>query len=197
MCDQAISSLAVAPVDLELQEMRRLLALLAPLFCVAVAWTLVVPATQAAENLQAGLQAVQDEDWAEALRLARRDGQIAEDIVEWHRLRAGRGTYDQVMDFLDRRGDWPGLEWLVRKSEPAFADAPTAAIRAMFATRAPQTAEGVYIHARALRAAGQVGEADAGLVLAWRTLPMGSVVPPSWSCSPRRSARELTEVDTR
>ncbi len=44
---------------------------------------------------------------------------------------------------------------------------------AFFAQQPPQTAEGVLIHAEALQKKGLGGDAQAGLVLAWRSMPMG------------------------
>lgn len=113
-------------------------------------------------------------DWDGALRAAGKPGSVARDVIEWHRLRAGRGSATEVSDFLQRRGDWPGLDWLRRKSEPAVIKASHGFVRDFFAERAPQTPEAVLSHARALIDAGNQGDADAEVVLAWRTMPMTS-----------------------
>lgn len=98
------------------------------------------------------------------------------DIVEWQRLRSGGGTAKEVEEFLARRSDWPGLAWLRRKSEPAMAAAGTARILKFYAEHPPQTAEGVLSHAAALAETGKEGDAEAELVLAWRTMPMGRTI---------------------
>lgn len=115
-------------------------------------------------------------NWTRAGEIVRGDGAVARDIVEWHRLRAGEGSYDEVTTFLDRRSDWPGLAWLRRKSEATVAKASHARVLEFFAKTAPQTAEGVLTLASALIDKGQIGDAEASLVIAWRTLPMGSTV---------------------
>lgn len=111
-------------------------------------------------------------DWQGARDAAGRPGSVAHDVIEWHRLRAGRGSASEVAEFLARRSDWPGLEWLRRKSEPQIIKASHAFVRDMFAEIPPQTPAGVLSHARALVDAGRKGDAEASIVLAWRTLPM-------------------------
>ncbi len=150
--------------------MTRILALMI-LFCSSL--TLPAVAGEAAQLARA-MDEMRKGDWAAAIRAAGPDGSIPNDIVEWHRLRAGRGTADQVRGFLARRGDWPGLEWLRRRSEPAFVGQPADAVLEYYAETPPQSAEGVLSHASALIQKGRQGEAEASLVLAWRTMPMGS-----------------------
>ena len=58
-------------------------------------------------------------NWEVAATLAARDGQVAADVIEWHRLRAGRGSFEEVQAFLARRSDWPGEAYLRRQSEDA------------------------------------------------------------------------------
>ncbi|MEM9549853.1 MAG: lytic transglycosylase domain-containing protein [Pseudomonadota bacterium] len=156
--------------------MTRITALAVVWLCICVITLTSAPQVKAQAGLSRALDAVRQADWEEARRSARQDGQIAQDIVLWHRLRAGFGTYNDVLDFLDRRADWPGLAWLKRKTETSFAAASNQTVLAYFMENPPQTAEGFLIHARALSAIGETGEAEASLVLAWRTLPMGSAV---------------------
>jgi len=120
------------------------------------------------------MDALRGGDWSTAARLAARDGPVAADVIEWQRLRAGRGTYTEVMAFLDRRPDWPGLPFLRRKSEPAVAAAGTAAVLDFYSTSEPQTAQGALDYAAAQIAAGNAGEAEATLVLAWHTMRMSA-----------------------
>ncbi|MEL7115182.1 MAG: hypothetical protein AAGP08_06240, partial [Pseudomonadota bacterium] len=65
-------------------------------------------------ELRYALQAAANGDWNEAYQTALKDGPVAADIIEWRRLRAGRGTFTDYQKFLARNGDWPGLK-LLRK----------------------------------------------------------------------------------
>ncbi len=121
------------------------------------------------------MDAVRAGNWDNAKRIAQRDGTVAQDVVEWHRLRAGLGTYDDVMAFLQRRPDWPGEPYLRMESEDAVVAHGDAAVLEFFEGRPPQTPIGVLGYATALKNAGRTGEADARLVLAWRTMPMDAV----------------------
>lgn len=112
--------------------------------------------------------------WDTAARLAARDGPVAADIIEWHRLRTRRGSYAEVTAFLERRPDWPGEAYLRREAEPAVIDAGDAAILAFFAQDIARTPEGVLAHAKALERAGSTGLAHANIVLEWRTAPMNA-----------------------
>lgn len=118
------------------------------------------------------MDAMQSGNWDTAMRLARRDGPVAADVIEWHRLRAGRGTYKEVREFLIRRPDWPGEKLLRKRSERAAIIAGREVVLEFFGEEPAQTLAGVLAHARALEAVGQTGEAEVGVVIAWRTLPM-------------------------
>ncbi|MCB1342847.1 MAG: lytic transglycosylase domain-containing protein [Pseudooceanicola sp.] len=124
--------------------------------------------------------------WDEALAAAGKPGTVARDVVEWHRLRAGKGTAAEVNDFLTRRGDWPGLDWLRAKSEGAIAAAGAKAVLAFFAKVPPQTPEGVLAHAAALIGKGDKGDGEATLVLAWRTMPMSEAAQAAFLATYRR-----------
>ena len=144
---------------------------------IALAFVLLFACTVAAlaerpRPLGWAMEALRAGNWDTAAQIAARDGAVAADIIEWQRLRASRGTYDAVVAFLDRRPDWPGEPLLRRRSEEAVIDAGDAAILSFFEDAGPQTPEGVLAHAGALIRADRDGEAEANLVLAWRTLPM-------------------------
>ena len=124
--------------------------------------------------------------WDEALAEAGKPGSVARDIVEWHRLRAGRGTAEEVNAFLKRRPDWPGLDWLRSKSEGAIAAAGPKTVLAFFADERPQTPEGALAHAAALIGAGKKGDGEAELVLAWRTMPMSDAAQAAYLASYRQ-----------
>jgi len=137
-------------------------------------WLPVAADANEADRLEAAMAEMRKGDWTAALTASGPDQSLANDLIEWHRLRAGRGTADQVTEFLQRRADWPGLAWLRQKSEAAFDGVETARVLAFFAEQPPQGAEGVLIHAKALIADGHEGDAYAGIVVAWRTLSMGA-----------------------
>ncbi|MFY0647192.1 transglycosylase SLT domain-containing protein [Sulfitobacter geojensis] len=118
------------------------------------------------------MEAMRNGNWQVAGQLAARDGQVAADVIEWQRLRAGRGTYADVTDFLNRRPDWPGEAYLRKQAEDVVIKQDDAAILSFFAAMPAQTPRGVLAHAAALIRADQRGEAEANVVLAWRTMAM-------------------------
>jgi soluble lytic murein transglycosylase len=155
-----------------MQEMLRALA---------VVFGLGVPvfAAQAADlprvaprPLASALDAMAADRWDVAASLAARDGPAAADLVEWHRLRDGRGQPDEILDFLDRNGHWPGLDYLRKRAEPVMAQARFDDVLAFYEDYRPQTGTGALNLARARLARGQDGAAEAGIVLAWRTLDL-------------------------
>lgn len=112
-------------------------------------------------------------DWDRARALALRDGPVARDLIEWHRLRAGEGTLTEIEAFLGRHPDWPGLDYMHQQGEHELTGASDADILSYFHDRAPQTGRGVLLHAGALTRAGERGEAEAAVVLAWRSMELG------------------------
>ncbi len=126
-----------------------------------------------ASALRAALADVGREDWAGAQAAAQ--GPIAQDIVEWNRLRAGDGTLTDYEQFLARRPDWPGLALLRRKGETAVARSSTPErVLAWFAQGQPETVEGAFALIRAYAALGQTAEAQAEAVRAWIALSFTS-----------------------
>lgn len=190
---QRVSLQALALDAWELQVMTRISALVL-LFCLG----LTLPASaDGADRVGKAMAAMRQGDWADALTAAGPDGTVENDVIEWHRLRAGRGTPPQVVDFLQRRADWPGLDWLRRKSEAAFDAATTAQVLAFFADQPPQTAEGVLLHAKALIAQSREGDAFTEVVIAWRTMPMGSGLQAAYLKSYKKllSAHHVARLD--
>ena len=118
------------------------------------------------------MDAMRAGNWSTAAQIAARDGAVAADVIEWHRLRAGRGSFAEAAAFLDRRPDWPGQDYLRMKAEEDLAGQDDAAILAFFDEAAPQTPRGVLTLAAAMQRAGRTGEAEINVVLAWRTMPM-------------------------
>ncbi|MDA5556843.1 lytic transglycosylase domain-containing protein [Shimia sp. MMG029] len=142
---------------------------------VVVALLMALPATaQHREELRAAMSSIRAKDWEGAARAVRNTDQVARDIVEWHRLRAGEGSPDQVLAFLDRRGDWPGLPYLRKQSEAAFEGVSREIAMSFFVHGNAQTAEGALAQAHMLEQAGEAGAAQAGIVVAWRTMAMNA-----------------------
>ncbi|WP_255013002.1 lytic transglycosylase domain-containing protein [Roseovarius sp. M141] len=112
--------------------------------------------------------------WDRAVQLAERDGPVAGMLIEWARLRAGRGTVPEVLDFLAAHPRWPGLDRLREKSLGAFADASDAQILAFYDGGAPETGAGVLRHAEALKNANRLGDAEANVVQAWLTFDLST-----------------------
>ncbi len=118
------------------------------------------------------IEAMRAGNWESAARIAARDGQVAADVIEWHRLRAGRGTFEQARAFLNRRPDWPGEAYLRKQTEDKVTQEDDATILSFFAETSPQTPKAVLAHAAALMRAGKGEQASANIVKAWRTMPM-------------------------
>lgn len=134
----------------------------------------VAPASASeADALASAMEAVRASDWDRAAALAQGAGPVGRDIVDWHRLRAGRGDFDEVVDFLARNPDWPGLDLLRRRNEGVVPYRRRAAeVVAFFADRPPETGAGSVVLAAAYEELGRTAEAEAQIVLAWRTQPM-------------------------
>lgn len=120
------------------------------------------------------LEAVRLKEWDTAAAHVRRAGPVAQDIVEWHRLRAGEGSAQQVLTFLARRPAWPGLQYLRKKSESAFGHASRRQVDAFFSDQSAQTADGIFLQASLLQRAGDEKTAQEKAVLAWRTMSMSA-----------------------
>ena len=122
----------------------------------AGAWLAFAPVPAPAEDagaLARALAAVGASDWARAGAEAAASGPLAEDIVAWHRLRAGRGDLAEFLDFATRNADWPGMPLLLEKAEGAISAAtPAAVIRDWFAAHPPLTGRGALAWLAALPA---------------------------------------------
>lgn len=137
---------------------------------------LLTPQIARADRLADALELVRGQQWDAAGEMAGPEATVARDVIEWHRLRAGEGSARDVMAFLARRPDWPGLPYLREKSEAALATADRKTILSFYSGNRPQTAEGALSLGRALIAAGRRGDGEAEIVMAWRTMPMTSEV---------------------
>jgi soluble lytic murein transglycosylase len=157
-----------------MQEMLRVLTLVFGLISPVFAAQAADLPRLAPRPLASALDAMQAGRWEVAARLAARDGQAAADLIEWHRLRAGQGEPRDILAFLGRNAHWPGLDYLRRQSEEAMTHADFDDVLAFYDGDRPQTGTGALNLARALLARGRQGEAEASVVLAWRTLDLSS-----------------------
>ena len=127
--------------ELKLQVMFRV-------FCIFLMLSSAVSTLWAEERaLERAFSEMNAGNWEDALRLAQSDGAVARDIIEWHRLRAGQGTAQEALKFLERNGDWPGLPYLRKQSEVALSDANDQTILTYFENSAPQTGAGALAYA--------------------------------------------------
>ncbi|MBM1555636.1 lytic transglycosylase domain-containing protein [Sulfitobacter mediterraneus] len=150
-----------------MQAMTRILTLFALVFMLAV------PAlAERPRPLAKALEAMRSGNWDNANRIAARDGQIAADIVTWHHLRAGRGSYAEMTAFLSRRNNWPGEAYLRKQSETVVIGQSAAKILQFFEGRPPQTPLGVLAYAAALSRDGQKDKADELVIQTWRSSDM-------------------------
>lgn len=157
--------------------MRHQLSTARILFSLAsVIWMATAPLAQSSPETDAlarAMAAMRSGDWETATTEGRASGELGRDVIEWHRLRAGRGDFDEVVDFLKRRGDWPGLPLLRRRSEGSVPYGRRAdEVIAFFAGNPPRTGAGSIALASAYEAVGRHGDAEAQIVLAWITQEM-------------------------
>ncbi|MBM1633241.1 lytic transglycosylase domain-containing protein [Sulfitobacter mediterraneus] len=150
-----------------MQAMTRILTLFALVFMLAV------PAlAERPRPLAKALEAMRSGNWDNASRIAVRDGQIAADIITWHYLRAGRGTYTEIMDFLTRRTNWPGEAYLRKQSEAVVIGQGDPNILKFFKDHPPQTPLGVLAYAGALSRNDKKDRAEDLLIQAWQRMDM-------------------------
>ena len=120
--------------------------------------------------LAGAFEAMAKADWDTARVRAKSGGQIGQDIVEWHRLRSGQGSFAEYNAFLDGHTDWPGLSVMHKRGEIAITDkTPAKDIIAYFQQQSPGTGYGAYKLGAAYGQMNQSGDAAASIVLAWRT----------------------------
>lgn len=128
---------------------------------------------QSVTPVSRAMEAVRAKNWEQAAREVRSQGQVSKDIVEWHRLRAGHGTASEVLAFLERRPDWPGLPYLRKRSEDAFSGLPAGKIIEFYKYGNAQTPQGVLDQAYVEIKSGN-GEVGRGLLInAWKTMAIG------------------------
>lgn len=140
------------------------------IFCVLGAGA--IPA-QGVEQFENAMKIYRSGDGDAAVRAAGAPGSVASDMIIWSRLRSSFGSFEQGVEFVARRPDWPGLKLLRKKVEGMMPDAPRGdVVRAFFAGVKPQTGEGSLHLAKALWDAGLKQEAMAEAVRGWTELSL-------------------------
>ncbi len=127
---------------------------------------------QPARPLASAFHAMENDRWDRAAQLARRDGPAAATLVEWYRLRAGRGNAADLLTFLDNTADWPGLDYLRRRNEVRMIVSDTGMILDFYRDYTPQTGIGALTYASALLSEDREAAAHAVIVEAWRSLDL-------------------------
>lgn len=112
--------------------------------------------------------------WSGDWDLAKSEAQgVGVDIIEWNRLRAGRGSFAEYQSFLKRNPDWPGLPLLAQKGEATIpVDADPNAVLEYLSAYPAQTGVGAVRMISAYEARGMNADAQAQTVLVWNTLPI-------------------------
>ena len=122
---------------------------------------------------RAALAAADGRDWPAAVAKARAAGPLAAAVIDWERLRDGKGAFDEYVGFLSRYPDWPGLPYLRQRGEAVIAEnTPPDAVIGYFAGTKPQTGTGSLALIAALQAKGQGQAAAEEAARAWRNLSM-------------------------
>lgn len=150
-----------------MQAMLRLIAVIM-LICAPFA----ASAQELGRGMQQAMQALRAGNWAAAQIEARADGREALDVIIWHYLRAGKGDARQVMDFLARNPNWPGLPYLKKQSELTMSQARHADVLAFFKGHTPGTGSGALTLARAHLAQGNRAQAEKVVTQAWLSLSL-------------------------
>ncbi len=143
--------------------------------CVAFSSAFAAVAAETPVALKTALEEMRAFRWDNAVELAARDGQLASDIVEWHRLRAGHGTYEEVIAFLGRNHDWPGLALMRKNSEKTLIGQSAKDVLSYFKDNDPQTATGAILFAQALERSGEVAAAEKIIEDSWLNDTMSDV----------------------
>jgi len=147
-----------------------------PVTAIALLGLSSASAQDAARSAQL-VQAADEREWVQAVSAAQALGSAeAVELVNWSRLRAGDANWWEYVQFMQTRGDWPGLSRMRRVGEARIpANATPADVIAFFDGEKPQTGVGVVALDRAFRATGRAVEADALVVDAWKNMSLDTL----------------------
>ncbi|MBV7380195.1 lytic transglycosylase domain-containing protein [Maritimibacter dapengensis] len=125
--------------------------------------------------LKNALDLMRDGKWDAALVAAGPEESLPWDVIQWNRLRASQGSFAETQAFLERRGDWPGIDLLRERSEKTIPeDARRSDVLAFFADVKPETGTGSLRYARALWESGEKDAAMAEARRAWTNFALTS-----------------------
>lgn len=142
---------------------------------VAVFLTANQATAQSDRAVAKAMDLVRAQKWEDAATAARSTGETGKAIVQWHYLRAGKGTLAEYERFLKDYADWPGMPYLRKKGEQALvAGTPASRVLSYFEGTAPQTGTGALALAAAQTKEGQSSRAKATVTDAWREISMTS-----------------------
>jgi soluble lytic murein transglycosylase len=127
---------------------------------------------------QAAFEAVTQDKWADARRLAQQGGHpLLRDAVSWYVLTGNEelGAFSEYSRLLRDHPDWPRRGLLESGAERTMSGMSADKIIGWFAGREPRTLEGAFKLASALLATGQKAQAHALVKKSWTKLDAVSV----------------------
>lgn len=117
------------------------------------------PPSRAAGLFSSAMDNAQSGRTEQALQQAADLPPIAQDIIRWQALRAGHGTLDEYLAFLQTKAHWPLINSVQRQAEELIATKSAQDILAFFEQRDPVSETGMLAKVFALRDAGREGDA--------------------------------------
>ncbi|WP_235931222.1 lytic transglycosylase domain-containing protein [Paracoccus xiamenensis] len=143
--------------------------LLAGLLASVAAWPL---RAESLPDMATALTAAGSKNWPVAEEAAAKSGPLAQALVDWQALRAGRGDFAAYLTFARAHPDWPGMELLYKRGESVLsATTPAADVIEWFSRHDPQTGAGAAALITALKATdAEAAKAKARAI--WTSLPM-------------------------
>ncbi len=129
------------------------------------------PADPSRAAFEQALRAAKARQWVQVdLLRGRIKDPAARDVILWHWLRGQQGRFSQCLDFLERNGDWPGIDLLRQRCEYTIPRGAAARdVLAFFGDNLPRTGAGSLRLARAHYDEGRDTEGDAELRRGWLT----------------------------
>lgn len=110
--------------------------LLAGLLASVAAWPLQA---ESLPDMATALTAAGSKNWPVAEVAAAKSGPVAQALVDWQALRAGRGDFAAYLAFARAHPDWPGMELLFKRGEATLTAAtPAQDVIDWFATHPPR-----------------------------------------------------------